>query len=211
MKTIFYSAVIIVIALLTQSGLKASGQAGDNTSTTDTLKSRFRLASPKVTDGGMFPKDYTGDGSSSTLPLNWSGAPKGTKSFALIMHHVAPDMTKWYWILYNIPANVQGLPKNVKGVGILGNNSVNGRTEYAPPHSKGPGPKEYIYTVYALSDKPKITVEPARVNRDVLLDAIKGLILASAELHVIYSRPEGSIRPEGEPPQRPYPPKPPEK
>jgi hypothetical protein len=50
------------------------------------------------------------------LPLEWGGAPDGTKSFAVIMHHVAPDMTKWYWILYNIPADEKSLPKNVKSV-----------------------------------------------------------------------------------------------
>ena len=68
------------------------------------------------------------------------------------MHHIDPEgITKWYWILYNIPADVTSLPKNVTGVGTLGNNSVNGLTEYAPPMSSGPGEKTYIYTVYALS------------------------------------------------------------
>ena len=50
------------------------------------------------------------------MPLEWGGAPDGTKSFAVIMHYVAPDMTKWYWILYNIPADEKSLPKNVKSV-----------------------------------------------------------------------------------------------
>jgi hypothetical protein len=45
--------------------------------------------------------------------------------------------------LYNIPAGVHSLPGNVRGVGVLGNNSVNQKTEYAPPHSKGPGAKNY--------------------------------------------------------------------
>ena len=148
----------------------------------------FVLQSPEVANGGTLPKDYTGDGSSSTLPLEWTGAPEGTRSFALIMHHVAPDRTKWYWILYNIPADIKSLPKNVKDVGTLGNNSVNGRTEYAPPHSKGPGPKTYVYTVYALSSPVKLDVTPAEVNRDVLLAAMKDKILASAELRVVYSR-----------------------
>ncbi len=161
------------------------------------------LRSPEVADGGPLPKDYTGDGTSSTLPLEWSGAPKGTKSFALIMHHVAPDQVKWYWLLYNIPADLKGLPKNVKGIGTLGNNSVNGRTEYAPPHSKGPGPKTYTYTLYALSAPPRITVEPAQVNRDVLLAATEGLILDTAELHVVYTRfpePGGNVVREADPP-----------
>jgi phosphatidylethanolamine-binding protein (PEBP) family uncharacterized protein len=108
------------------------------------------------------------------------------------MHHEAPDQTKWYWILYNIPSETRSLPKNVKGVGTLGNNSVNRRQEYAPPHSKGPGAKTYTYTLYALSTPPQITVPPAEVNRDVLLAAMKDCVLATAQLSVTYTRPEGA-------------------
>ena len=123
----------------------------------------FVLRSSEVTDGGTLPVEFTGDGASATLPLEWSGAPAGTKSYALIMHHIDPQgVVKWYWTLYDIPADVLSLPKNVKGVGTLGNNSVNRRREYAPPHSKGPGPKTYIYTVYALSAPPQITVAAFR-------------------------------------------------
>lgn len=148
----------------------------------------FSLTSPEVADGGRLPEDYTGDGSSATLPLHWTGAPGGTQSFALIMHHVAPDRTKWYWILYDIPAMTMRLPRNVGGIGTLGNNSVNGRCEYAPPHSKGPGEKTYIYTLYALSSPIELDVEPAGVSRDVLLEAMRDKVLASAQLRVVYSR-----------------------
>ena len=142
-----------------------------------------------MADGGPLPKDYTGDGTSSTLPLEWSGAPAGTKAYALIMHHIDPEgVTKWYWTLYNIPATVQGLAKNVKGIGTLGNNSVNGRTEYAPPHSKGPGAKTYVYTLYALSAEASPHVAASEVSRDILLAAMKDKVLASAELRVVYSR-----------------------
>lgn len=152
----------------------------------------FQLTSPAVKDGGMLPVDFTGDGAAATLPLNWTGAPEGAKSFAMIMHHIAPDQTKWYWIFYNIPATTTALPRNVKaGVGTLGNNSVTGKTEYAPPHSKGSGAKTYIYTVYALSEPVSIGVAPSDVNRDLLLTAMKGKILATAELKTVYER-EGS-------------------
>jgi phosphatidylethanolamine-binding protein (PEBP) family uncharacterized protein len=105
------------------------------------------------------------------------------------MHHIDPEgITKWYWILYDIPADVTSLPRNVTGVGILGNNSVNGLTEYAPPHSSGPGPKTYIYTVYALSAEPVPDVPPAQVTREVLLAAMQNLIIATAELQVVYTR-----------------------
>ncbi len=156
------------------------------------IRTGFVLSSPAVAKDGLLPMDYTGDGSGATPPLAWSGAPQGTKSFALIVHHIAPDMTKWYWILYNIPAEVQCLPENVKGVGSLGNNSVNGRAEYAPPHSKGPGAKTYIYTLYALSELPQLSVPSEQVDRDSLLAAMKGNILGTAEMPLTYSRPEGA-------------------
>jgi Raf kinase inhibitor-like YbhB/YbcL family protein len=170
--------------------------------------SAFVLRSSAVADGGDLPMEFTGDGASITPPLEWSHAPAGTQCFALIMHHLAPDGTKWYWTLYNIPANVTQLPKNVQGVGKLGNNSVNGEMKYAPPHSKGPGAKTYILTVYALSAAPKITVPPEQVNREVLLGAMKGLVLASAELHVVYTRfAESEAGPPGQGPPPPPPPR----
>ncbi|MBK9781349.1 MAG: YbhB/YbcL family Raf kinase inhibitor-like protein [Anaerolineales bacterium] len=149
----------------------------------------FTLASPEVTEGGALPKEFTCDGASATLPLLWSDVPEGTKSFAVVMHHIpGPDDSHWYWVLYNIPANVTKLEKNTSGIGTLGNNSVNGETKYAPPCSKGPGEKLYTYTIYALSAEPTLSVPASEVSRDVLLDAIKDITLANATLNVTYTR-----------------------
>jgi phosphatidylethanolamine-binding protein (PEBP) family uncharacterized protein len=105
------------------------------------------------------------------------------------MHHVAgPGDTHWYWVLYDIPANVTSLAKNSAGIGTLGTNSVNGNTAYTPPCSKGPGPKIYTYTVYALSAQPQLSVPASQVSREVLLEAIQDITLASAELNVTYTR-----------------------
>ena len=151
----------------------------------------FTLASREVAEGDTLPTEYTGFGEGATLPLEWSGAPATTASFALVMHHVAsPTDIHWYWVLYDIPADVDGLPRNVTGVGKLGNNSVNGRMEFAPPHSQGPGPKTYTLTLYALSQEPVITVADSLVSRAVLLDAIRDITLDSEMLHVVYSRQE---------------------
>ncbi len=153
-------------------------------------ESGFVISSSEIKSDSLLPIDYTCDGVSATLPLVWSGEPDGTKSFALIMHHEAsPTDIHWYWVLYNIPAGVHSLPRNVKGIGVLGTNSVNDRNEYAPPCSQGPGAKEYNYTVYALSSNPAITVPQTEVTRQVLLDAIGNITLSSAKMKVYYSRP----------------------
>jgi len=154
-----------------------------------TSSGTFILTSSAVSEGGALPKEFTCDGNSATLSLSWSGAPEDTKSFAVVMHHVpGPGDIHWYWVLYNIPASITSLEKNITGVGILGNNSVNYQTVYAPPCSKGPGEKLYTYTVYALSEEPQLTVPTSDVSRDVLLDAIKYITLASASLNVMYTR-----------------------
>jgi hypothetical protein len=94
-----------------------------------TVNASFALRSPAVANGGRLPAEFTGDGAGITLPLEWSAPPAGTKSYAIIMHHIDPEgKTKWYWTLYNIPAEVRSLTKNVQGIGTLGNNSVNGKT-----------------------------------------------------------------------------------
>lgn len=149
----------------------------------------FVLTSPEVADGGSLPADYTGDGSGATLPLEWKGAPTGTKSYALIMDHLAPgNEMKSYWVMWDIPAKVTNLPKNVKGVGKLGV-GFKGEEGYEPPHSQGPGEKTYVLHVYALSAEPapKATGRGG-VTREDLLAAIEGKILAKADLSVVYSR-----------------------
>ncbi len=183
---------------------KPARPGGDSNRRKPAQEGGFVLGSPEVADGGTLPRDFTGDGESATLPLEWKGAPPGTGSFAVIMHHIPGQngTPKWYWVLYNIPAETRSLPRNVQNVGTLGNNSINDRVGYAPPHSKGPGEKTYIYTIYALSSPPDIKVPPAQVSRDVLLEAMKDRTLATAELKVVYSRPEGATGQEENRPQK---------
>ncbi len=176
-------------------GQRQGGGGGESTTPSSTISHQpsprsgsFVLRSSAIKDDGVLPKEFTGDGDSLSPPLEWTGAPAGTKSYALIMHHNAPDMVKWYWVLYNIPADVKSLPKNAKGIGTEGGNSVNKCGGYAPPHSKGPGAKTYILTVYALSAPPQINGPTSEVSREVLLAAMKDKILASAELSVTYTR-----------------------
>ncbi len=173
--------------------------------------SGFILRSPVVQEGGELPKEFTGDGAGITPPLEWTGAPAGTKSFAIVMSHVpGPGDMKRYWTLYDIPATTTSLAKAATGVGKVGT-GFKGQVGYEPPHSKGPGKKIYTLTLYALSDSPKLSVPPAQVNRENLLAAIKDMTLGSSELNVAYTRSGESANdapPPREEPQRARPPRP---
>ena len=154
---------------------------------TATRPGRFTVTSPVLKDGGTLPVRFTCDGSSVNPPIRWSGAPKGTRSYAVVMHHVpGPGDVHWYWVVYGISANTTGLAQDSTAVGVLGTNSVNGRNEYTPPCSKGPGPKAYILTVYALSKAPSFG-SGTSVDREVLLSAIAETTLATSSLTVTYS------------------------
>jgi phosphatidylethanolamine-binding protein (PEBP) family uncharacterized protein len=149
----------------------------------------FTLKSPAVAGDGILPVEFTGDGKSISPPLEWAGAPAATQSYALIMHHLDPSgQTKWYWTLYNLPPDTRSLVKDTRGVGTMGNNSVTRRAGYAPPHSKGPGAKTYVLTLYALSAPLQISSPPEQTNRNVILAAMKDRVLATAELKVVYTR-----------------------
>ncbi len=151
-------------------------------------KDGFTLTSPAFEAGGKMPAEFTGDGDGISPPLKWSGAPAGTKYFALqLWHKPKPDgdEVKSYWVLTNIPATVTGLEKNSKTVGKEGYNDK-GKTGYDPMKSKGPGPKEYHITLYALSAEPKFDTD--KVTRADLLKAIKGITLAETTLRYTYER-----------------------
>lgn len=184
-----WHASVLVATLVGVFGLLSTGTPTSAATANSSMKaSTFKLTSPAMTDGGALPIRLTCDGASSNPSVSWTGAPKGTKSFAVVMHHVpGPGDVHWYWVVYAIPSTVNRLDEASTRIGTLGTNSVNGRNEYAPPCSKGPGPKPYTLTVYALSKAPTFAPGTA-VSRDVLLSAIAKTTLASSSMTVTYER-----------------------
>ena len=144
------------------------------------------MTSSAIKADGVLPVEYTCDGERSSPPIEWTGAPKETRFYALNLWHVAPgNDIKSYWLLYNIPASSSKIPKNVKDVGQIGLNDKN-RREYDPMCSKGPGVKKYHVTVYALSSELKLS--PDRANRAALLATIKDVAIAEGTLTFQYER-----------------------
>ena len=167
----------------------------------------FTLSSSAVKDGAVLPTEYTGDGESASLPLAWSNIPKGTVSLALVMHHLDPEgKTKIYWLMTDIDPKTTSVVKNAKDFGKMGLSTVHNRVEYAPPHSKGPGLKKYVLTLFALSAKPNLAEAAGPVTMETLLPAIKGKILGAADLNVSYTRPAGAADAEEKRPARKGPP-----
>lgn len=92
--------------------------------------------------------------------LSWTGAPAGTKSFALTMYD--PDAPTgsgwWHWMVYNIPATSKSLPAGAgdKAKKLLPTGAMQGPTDFGSAGYGGPcpppgdKPHRYIFTLYAL-------------------------------------------------------------
>ncbi len=149
------------------------------------LKTSFTVSSSVIGADGMIPIEFTCDGLSASPPIQWKDAPAGTKAFAMSLWHTAPDQEKSYWLVYNIPADVNHLDKNDKKTGTVGLNDKK-RAAYDPMCSKGPGLKKYHVTVYALASEVKLTKgSDTRAN---LLKAIKDISLAETTFNFQYER-----------------------
>jgi phosphatidylethanolamine-binding protein (PEBP) family uncharacterized protein len=149
--------------------------------------SNFTLRGDAVEDGGTLPVEYTCDGDGVSPALTWAQAPAGTREYAVLMSTLPGDgSVKWNWILYAIPASTTSLPRNATGIGVFGTGSDGPAAAYQPPCSQGPGPKQYTFTVYALSGTPQIG--GSRVTGPILTAALPPVTLASAALTVTYTR-----------------------
>ncbi len=153
----------------------------------------FRMTSTAFAPDGRIPEQYTCRGNDISVPLAWSGAPGGTKSFALIMDD--PDAARvvgytWvHWVAYNIPASVNALPEQLrKGEKApIGQDSrlTQGMTSFkragygGPCPPKGTGVHHYSFRLYALSIEPQL---PGNLDKEELLKAMQGKILAETQL-----------------------------
>ena len=185
-------------------GILLLGGCGSNSSTTATIPTTtipvtppvtptpttsFSLTSSAVVEGGAMPDAYSCDGSGSTLPLAWTGAPAGTRGFAILMTTLPGDgTTKYNWVVHGIPASVTSLARDGQGTGVVGVGSDGPQIAYNPPCSQGPGSKTYTVTVYALSGTPVLPTSASAVTGSVLASAISSMTLGSAKLNITFAR-----------------------
>lgn len=133
----------------------------------------------------FIPPKYTCKGEDVSPPLNWSGAPEGTKAFALICDDPdAPFMTWVHWVIYDIPAEESGLNEAVSEEKILPNGAIQGINDFRKIGYGGPcppsgGPHRYYFKLYALD--AKLDLKPG-ASKKALLEAMEGHILQEAQL-----------------------------
>lgn len=167
---------------------------------TPTLADTMKLQSSDISHGSFMSKahEFQGfgcDGENKSPALSWSGAPAGTKAFAIFAYD--PDAPTgsgwWHWQLINIPANVTSLPTaagNIDSRSIpagsrqmtndYGTKSFGGA---CPP--EGDGAHRYQFTVFALSQKLEL---PENASAALTGYMVKANSLGSATIEALYKR-----------------------
>jgi Raf kinase inhibitor-like YbhB/YbcL family protein len=145
----------------------------------------LELKSSVFAEGKPIPSKYTCDGGDVSPPLAWSGAPQGTKSFALIADDPDAPMGTWvHWVTWNIPATATAFPE-----GNVASGTKQGITDFKRPGYGGPcppsGTHRYFFKLYALDTALEL---PATANKGQLETAMKGHIVAQAQLMGTYAR-----------------------
>ena len=158
------------------------------------MTSSLQLTSTAFAQGGGIPVRHTCEGDDISPALSWTGAPSGTKTFALIVDDPdAPDPAKpqrvyVHWVVYNIPSNITSLAEDAprKGLpaGAAAAKNDFGKTEYGGP-CPPIGRHRYFFKLYALDTE---LTGLSIANKSELLNAMKGHIVGSAELMGTYEK-----------------------
>ncbi len=154
----------------------------------------FQLKSSSFQTESNIPPRFTCEGADISPELTWSGAPAGTKTFALIVHD--PDAPRsggfTHWVVFNIPAGVNHLAENASKHGQLSGGGVQGQNDSGKQGYMGPcppsGTHRYYFRLYALDISLGLS---ERASKGDLEKAIQGHVLAQAELMGRYKKGAG--------------------
>ncbi len=160
----------------------------------------FTLKSEAFDNGGNIPEKYA-EKNITSPPLRWEDVPAGTKSFAIAV--TDPDLPAFFqfprvfaqWMIFNIPAEVQGLPEGASPGGKLPSGAKELNSDYVtfqmPGYGKGyagPWPPDaahrYVFTIYALKNET-LTI-PESGDYVEFVKAVLPVAIATATLIGLY-------------------------
>ena len=189
----------VVIALLVSASIAGAQGKNNAKGKSASASGHFRVTAPDLTAKGRITTEHVFNGMGCTgqnvsPALNWTGAPAGTKSFAVTAYD--PDAPTgsgwWHWVMYNIPADATGLTAGAGNGRNAPRGSQQGNTDFGnkgyggPCPPTGDKPHHYHFTVYALKvDKLDV---PGNATAAMVGFYIHANRLASAQVTGLYAR-----------------------
>jgi len=154
--------------------------------------SRLLVTSSAFVSGAALDDKYTQNGDNMSPGMAWSKGPLGTQSYAVLAEDSGVNRAEpiVHWVIFNIPSTATGLPQNVPTDATLENGSMQGKNVRGSAGYIGPKPPAgqthpYHFEVFALNTR--LTVDPASADRNTVVNAMKGHVLAQGELVANYT------------------------
>jgi hypothetical protein len=147
------------------------------------------LSTTAFANGAVIPARHTCEGADESPALQWSGAPDGARSFAMIVEDPDAPVGAWiHWLLWDIPASTQALPQGFEAgsTGVSGRNDFGRRGYGGPCPPRGHGPHRYFFHLFAVDQASLGLAEGS--NRKALDNALAGHVLAKADYMGRYER-----------------------
>lgn len=142
----------------------------------------FIIASPAFNTGQKIPDKYTCDDLGLSPPLNWTGAPAGTKTYVLIVED-RDALNFTHWVIFNLPNNQTRLDEGVSPKGVLPKGAAQGKNDFGAVGYGGPcppsGSHRYVFHLYAIDTRLALS---AGATKQAVRTAMKGHVLAEATL-----------------------------
>jgi Raf kinase inhibitor-like YbhB/YbcL family protein len=167
-------------------------------------KAPLVVSSTAFRQGEVIPVLYSSYDQNASPPLGWTEGPHGTQSYAILTEDPDASTTPLpvvHWVVWNIPASVTALREGLESLDRLkdpmglrqGPNTASGNVGYKGPRPpEGDPPHHYHFEVFALD---KMLDLHAGANREDLVQAMSGHVLAKGELIGLFKRPKHPVRP----------------
>jgi Raf kinase inhibitor-like YbhB/YbcL family protein len=128
------------------------------------------LTSPSLTEGAAIDPAFTCNGANTSPQLDWTGAPAGAQSFAVVLTDKSNNLV--HWVIFDVPAAATGLPANVEKVFAPGNVAGAHQTASYDPQVRGyngpcpPAVHTYEFKLIALdvAALPGATMQTSRAQ-----------------------------------------------
>lgn len=170
-----------VLAALTLAALAGCGNPGSGAA----IAPASLLVGSAAVVQNLLPQRYTCHGAGLNPPINWSGAPSGTKSYAVLVDDSSAPITPFiYWLVFHIEPGTTDIQEGMLPTGARqALNSANTQGYDAPcpvGHSH-----MYRFTVYALSTEIDL---PAGAPLEQVWSAIAAATIGRGRI-VVYGNP----------------------
>lgn len=148
------------------------------------MSDKLTLKSPAFDNYGTMPERHACGGENVSPPFEIDGVPEDARSLALIMDDPdAPGGTWAHWLIWNIPPDTRKLPEAEEPKARYGVSSSGTLAYHGPCPTYGV--HQYVFKLYALDTELDL---PTGSPKAKLLEAIKGHVLAEAQLIGLYER-----------------------